>query len=278
LKRIFIFIAIVSLASVVTAATFKTTDGTSLHYIDAGSGRGIVLIPGWTMAADIFQAQIDGLAPRFHVVALDPRSQGDSDKVADGNQLERHAQDIRELLDHLHLHDVILLGWSNGVPEVLSFVDRYGTGDLSGIVLVDGFVDVSAVQIQKALGGMLSNFQKDRRAFTDGFVRSMYKSKQTESYIQHVEAQSLKTPTNTAIVEMFNVASRGDYTPILAKVDRPVLYVCEPQLESQGKLVQQRLPQARVEVFKDAGHALFVDEPERFNKLIGEFIESTAAK
>jgi non-heme chloroperoxidase len=275
---LFAAICVAGLALPAAAATFKTTDGVTLHYIDGGSGRAILFIPGWTMAADIFQSQIDGLSPRFHVIALDPRSQGDSDKVADGNQLERHAQDIRELLDHLHLHDVTLLGWSNGVPEVLSFVDRYGTGDVSGIVLVDGFLDVSATQIQKAMGGMLSNFQKDRRAFTDGFVRSMYKTKQAESYIQHVEAQSLKTPTNTAIVEMFNVASRGDYTPILAKVDKPLLYVCEPQLEGQGKLVQQKLPQARVEVFKDAGHALFVDEPERFNKLLADFVASTAAK
>jgi non-heme chloroperoxidase len=275
LKRILVFIAIVSLSSAVTAATFKTSDGISLHYLDAGSGRAIVLVPGWTMAADIFQPQIDGLAARFRVVALDPRSQGDSDKVADGNQLERHAQDIKELLDQLHLHNVVLLGWSNGVPEVLSFVDRYGTADVNGIVLVDGFLDVSSAQIQKALAGMLNSFQADRRAFTDGFIRSMYKTKQTESYIQHVEAQSLKTPTNTAIVELFNVVSRGDFTPILAKIDKPVLYVCETQLESQGKLLQQRLPQARVEVFKDAGHAIFVDEPERFNKLIADFVDST---
>jgi non-heme chloroperoxidase len=274
---VFAAICLTGLALSAPAATFKTTDGVTLNYIDAGSGRAIVFIPGWTMAGDIFLPQIEGLAPHFRVIALDPRSQGDSDKVADGNQLERHAQDIRQILDHLDLHDVILLGWSNCVPEVLSFVDRYGTADVSGIVLVDGLVDVSSAQIQKAMGGMLSNFQKDRRAFTDGFVRSMYKTKQAESYIQHVEAQSLKTPTNTAIVEIFNVASRGDFTPIFAKIDKPLLYVCEPQLESQGKLVQQKLPQARVEVFKDAGHALFVDEPERFNKLIAEFIESSAA-
>lgn len=257
-------------------AMFKTTDGVTLHYVDAGKGPAIVLIPGWTMAADIFEPQIEGLSSRFRVVALDPRSQGDSGKTPDGNQLERRAQDFRELLAHLNLHDVTLLGWSNGVPDVLSFVEKYGTSDLRGIVLVDGFLDVSSPQIQKAMGGMLTRFQADRRGFTDGFVRGMYKSKQTESYIQHVEAQSLKTPTNTAIVQMFNVVSKGDFTPILLKIDKPVMYVCEAQLEGQGKPLQQKLPQARVEVFKDAGHAIFVDEPERFNKLIADFVESSA--
>ena len=88
---------------------------------------------------------------------------------------------------------------------------------------------------------------------------------------------SRKTPTNTAVVEVFNILSRGDFTPILAKVDKPVLYICEPQLESQGTLLQASLPKARVEVFKNAGHALFVDDAEHFNKVLGEFVDSLAA-
>ena len=102
----------------------------------------------------------------------------------------------------------------------------------------------------------------------------MYASKQAEEYIQHITQESLKTPTNTAVVEMFNVLSRGDFTPALAKLDKPVLYVCQPQAESQAKILQAHLTQARVEVFKNAGHALFVDEAEHFNHVLAEFVES----
>jgi microsomal epoxide hydrolase len=145
------------------------------------------------------------------------------------------------------------------------------------VVLVDGFLKLSDPQMQKAMSGMLKMFQADRPKFTDRFVRSMYTSKQTEEYILHVKEESLKTPTNTAVVEVFNILSRGDFTPILAKVDKPVLYICEPQLESQGTLLQASLPKARVEVFKNAGHALFVDDAELFNKVLGEFVDSLAA-
>ena len=259
------------------SATFRTSDGASLHFFDAGTGAAIVLIPGWTMAADIFEPQINELSTQFRVIALDPRSQGDSEKTADGNTLERHAQDIQELLDHLELHSVVLLGWSNGVPDVLTYVEQKGTANLRGVVLVDGFLKLSDPQMQKAMTGMLKMFQADRPKFTDRFVRSMYTSKQTEEYILHVKEESLKTPTNTAVVEVFNILSRGDFTPILAKVDKPVLYICEPQLESQGTLLQASLPKARVEVFKNAGHALFVDDAEHFNKVLGEFVDSLAA-
>lgn len=259
------------------SATFRTSDGVSLHYLDAGSGAAIVLIPGWTMPADIFEPQLNELSKRFRVIALDPRSQGDSEKTSDGNTPERHAQDIQELMDALHLHDVVLLGWSNGVPDVLTYVEQHGTGNLRGLVLVDGFLKVDDPQMVKGMNAMLQRFQADRAKFTDGFVRGMYTSKPTEAYIRHIEDESLKTPTNTAVVEIFNVVSQADFTPALARLDKPVLYICEPYLESQGKALQALLPKARVEVFKNAGHAIFVDDPEHFNQVLAGFVDSLPA-
>ncbi len=262
----------------VKSETFRTSDGVTLHYLDAGSGATIVLIPGWTMAADIFDPQINELSKRFRVISLDPRSQGDSDKTPDGNYPERHAQDIKELMQHAQVNTAVLLGWSNGVPDVLSFIQAYGTTNLSGAILVDGFVNVSDLQMKQAMDGMLKMLQIDRPKFTDGFVRSMYESKQSEAYIQHVEQQSLKTPTNTAVVEIYNVVREGDFTPALAKMDKPILYISGERLASQGKLVQTAIPAARVEVFKNVGHAMFVDDPEHFNKVVSDFMDSLAYK
>jgi microsomal epoxide hydrolase len=259
-------------------ATFRTTDGVLLHYFNAGSGAAIILIPGWTMAADIFAPQINGLSKRFRVIALDVRSQGDSEKTTEGNTLERHAQDIQELIDQLHLQEVVLLGWSNGVPDVLTFIEQHGSSTLRGVVLVDGFLNASEPQLRQAINSMLKRFQADRAKFTDGFVRSMYNKKPSEAYIRHVEQQSLKTPTNTAVVEMFNVLNKGDLTPVLAKLDKPVLYICEPQLEWQGKALKAVMPKAQVAVFKNAGHALFVDESEHFNQVLARFVDSLPPK
>jgi microsomal epoxide hydrolase len=258
--------------------TFRTSDNVTLHYLDAGPAQApaIVFIPGWTMAADIFEPQINELSRRFHVIALDPRSQGDSEKTPEGNYLERHARDINELLQHLKLSGVVLLGWSNGVPDVLAFIEQNGTANLRGIILVDGFLNFDNPGLQKGLFGMMQSLQADRAKFTDDFVRSMYASKQSDDYIHHVEQTSLKTPTNTAVVEMFNVLNHGDFTPLLAKIDKPVLYICQPRLASQAKLLQSAIPTARVEVFKDAAHALFVDDPDHFNKVVSDFLDSLA--
>ena len=254
---------------------FTTSDGASLHYFDAGPTAGtpvLVFIPGWTMAADIFEPQINDLQKLFRVIALDPRSQGDSEKMNEGNTLERRAQDIQDLIDRLHLKDVVLIGWSNGVPDVLTYVEQHGTVQLRGIVLVDGFVKMDNDQVRSAMNGMLKRFQADRMKFTDGFVRSMYATKQKEDYIRHVKEQAMKTPTNTAVTDMYNVISKGDFLPGLAKMDKPILYICEPQLEQQGKLLQATVPTTRVEVMQGAGHAMFVDQPAKFDKLVADFV------
>jgi pimeloyl-ACP methyl ester carboxylesterase len=100
----------------------------------------------------------------------------------------------------------------------------------------------------------------------------MYASKPSEDYIAHVKAQAAKMPTNTAVTAMFNVVSEGDFLPALAKVDKPILYICEEYLAAQGTLVQTAVPKARVEIMKGVAHALFVDDPARFNQLLADFI------
>jgi pimeloyl-ACP methyl ester carboxylesterase len=77
---------------------------------------------------------------------------------------------------------------------------------------------------------------------------------------------------------MFNVLTKGDLTPVLTKFDKPALYICEPQLEWQAKALQAALPRARVEVFKNAGHALFVDDSEHFNQVLAGFVDSLSSR
>lgn len=254
---------------------FHTSDDVQLHYLEGGDRANptIVFVPGWTMPAFIWHPQMDGLAAKYHVVALDPRSQGESDKPADGNYPERRAQDIAELIDHLGASDVTLVGWSLAVPESLVYVGRFGTGKLRALVLVDGFVSIDS-QVANGVYGLLKAPQIDRVKWTDGFVRSMYRKPQSEDYLRSVEQASMRTPTNSAVVLLFDMAGVGDLTPILAKVDKPVLYVNEPQLAAQAQIVKTKMPSARVETFEDAGHALFVDDAERFNRLLDEFISS----
>jgi microsomal epoxide hydrolase len=101
----------------------------------------------------------------------------------------------------------------------------------------------------------------------------MFAKPQSADYLARITEASLKTPTNTMVLLILNtyVAEDPDRRSLLLKVNRPLLYV-QGAARGQGQIVKESLPGARVEIFENARHALFVDEPERFNKVLGEFI------
>ena len=280
MRRIFILI-LVLLTTAAFAATneksefFSTSDNVRLHYIEAGSGRPIVLVPGWTMMAEIWRPQIDALSAKYRVIAIDPRSQGDTDKPAEGNYPGRRAQDVKELVDHLKLEKPVLVGWSMGVPEMFSYIDQFGTSNVGAVVLVDGFF-----KLEPQMAGMLPQFalqyQVDRKKATAAFVKSMYAKPQSDAYLAQVTEAALKTPTNSAMALMLGSLGRLDWSDVLPKMANiPVRYEFEPQLQNQADAIKTKLPSVQVDRY-EAGHALFVDEAEKFNRMIEELMEQSA--
>src|SRR5271155_4790565 len=162
-------------AATVKSKFFTTSDGVRLHYLESGSGPTILFVPGWTMPAEIWQPQIEYFSRNYHVVAVDPRSQGESDKPAEGNYPGRRAQDYKELIDHLGGSPVVLVGWSLAVHEALTYVEMFGTYKLNALVLVDlGVYTESTQEERDHRYDMFHKFQSDRKQFTETFVRGMY--------------------------------------------------------------------------------------------------------
>jgi non-heme chloroperoxidase len=263
-------------AAAVKSEFFTTSDGVNLHYLESGAGPTILFVPGWTMPADIWQPQIDFFSPRYHVVAIDPRSQGESEKTPDGNYPGRRAQDYKELIDHLGGAPVVMVGWSLGVQESLTYVQMFGTYKLNGLVLVD--LSLYTTPDAEELNGryeQFHDFQADRRKYTETFVRGMYHKPQPEEYLQRVIKASLKTPTNTGIALIGELATKYDERPVLPKLNIPVLAVMTKHNRAAAEMIAA-LPGGQGEVFEDAGHCLFVDDADRFNTLLESFLEKAS--
>jgi microsomal epoxide hydrolase len=228
------------------------------------------------MPAEIFRPQIDALGAKYHVVVIDPRSQGESDKPAEGHYPGRRAQDLKELVDRLKLEKPVLVGWSMGVAEVLSYVDQFGADSVSGVVLVDGFL-----KMEPQMAGMFPqfalNFQIDRKKTTAAFVKSMYAKQQSDAYLAKITEASLKTPTNSAMALLLGSMGRLDWSDMLPKLaNLPVEYAYEPHLQSQADVVKAKLPSAKLSLYDRDGHALFVDDADRFNREVEEIMREAA--
>ena len=254
----------------------KTSDGVRIHYVEAGEGRSIVFIPGWMMPAWIWEKQIDELSKKYRVIAVDPRSQGESDKPTYGHLPETRARDYEELVDQLGLKQPVLIGWSMGCGELLSYVEQRGDDGIGGLVLVDGLIPAKQnPEIVSVLSEWTYQLQQDRQKEADVFVRAMYKKRQPEDYIQRVKYATLEVPTDTAVALIYNMISVADFSNALARITRPMLFAYEPALQPNADFLKAKLgDKVRLERFDEDGHALFVDDPVKFNRMVDEFVKS----
>lgn len=263
-----------------TSGFVTTPDNIRIHYIEAGtrpsssSSPSILFIPGWTMPAWIWDAQIDYFSKKYRVVAMDPRSQADSTMTDDGDSPTGRAADIEAVIQSLHLSPVILVGWSQGVSDVAAYFKQYGAKSVAGFVLVDGFagVDISA-EMAKGFVAMDGQLLTNREKFTEMFVRNVYKTPQTDEYLARVEKSALRTPTAIAVTDtmaMLNIDNRD----AVKQIDKPTLILTpkggfSAQFE---EAMHANIPNSELEEMEGVGHALFVDKAEAFNDRVDRFI------
>lgn len=264
-------------------------DGARIHYVEAGSTintekpvsehlrqtPSILFVPGYTMPAWIWENQIGHFSEHYKVVAMDLRSQGESSKTGEGDYPVSHARDIKAVIDQLHLAPVVLVGWSMAVTEIASYVDQFGTKGIAGIVLVDGIASgVVTPDDLKNQVDFLKDLQSNRSKVTADFVRSIFHKPQPEEYLQRLIDASMLTPTDSAVAVGL-AAFTTDNRPALARIDKPVLIVgATKRLLPKFQEMQKTIPGARLEFFDDAGHAVFVDDAEKFNVLVDQFLSS----
>jgi len=255
-----------------------TSDGIRIHYLDAGSGRPIVFIPGWTMPAWIWQPQIDAFSKHYRVIAIDPRSQGESDKPNFGHLPERRSRDYKEVVDQLGLKQPVLVGWSMGCAELLKYAEQFGTDSLAGLVLVDGYTpEKPNPEAVLGMSGWMNQLQSDRAKQADGFVRGMYKKPQPEEYLKKVVKAAQQTPDDTAAVLIYNMLAVKDYGKALTAVHCPIFFAYTPQAQETADFLKSKLGEKlQLEKFEDVGHALFVDDAEKFNRVLEAFMQITA--
>jgi microsomal epoxide hydrolase len=255
---------------------FTTSDGVRLHYLEAGphTGHTIVFVPGWTMPAWIWGPQIQAFARNYHVVAFDPRGQGDSDAPLSGYEPRRRGQDIAELIADLEPVPALLVGWSLGVLDTLAYVHGHGDLKVAGLVLVDNSVGEEPPPPPRPphhVTPVLPHAIAMHR-----FVQSMFRRQQSEAYLDQLTQATLHTPESASRALLAYPLPRTYWRDAVYSTSKPVLYVVRPGwLSEQAANLARNRPGTQIAVFDDAGHALFVDDAARFNALMGNFITRT---
>jgi non-heme chloroperoxidase len=108
--------------------------------------------------------------------------------------------------------------------------------------------------------------------FVARFVRSMFHTPQSADYLDRLTQDALRLPAADAARLLAYPVPRTYWREAIYSTDRPVLYVVRPWLTGQAQNLARHHPDARTAIFADAGHALFVDDAQRFDALMDDFL------
>jgi microsomal epoxide hydrolase len=265
----------------------EVAEGVSLRVIEAGKPEAqpvLVFVPGWSTGADIWQHQIDTFAKTHRVIAFDPRSQGESTKTTSGNTPEIRAQDLHALLERLGVRRPVLIGWSQGVQDIAAYVERYGSKELAGIVLVDAAIsdgtDGMAARPQETAEQfkMFAVYQAHQQEYLGGMMRAIISKPPSDDAIDRLVSIGMKTPPDVGvgmlIADMFGV----NRTSALKKIDCPTLIIASAKSFelSRQKAIAAQIRGARFEKVEDAAHAVFLDQMDRFDEFVTSFVAELA--
>jgi non-heme chloroperoxidase len=272
--------------------SFTTSDGVRLHYVEAGAGKPLVMIPGWSQSAAQFKHQVSGLSDKYHVIAIDMRGHGESDKPSYGYRIHRLSADVHELLVAKGLTEVVLAGHSMGCSVIWGYWELYGAERLSKLVLIDPMAMITANPIwsgkeKEEAGAILDKNSlydipnslagPDGVKTTEGFIGAMFTKQYSRDEVNWAIQQNLKFPRAYAARLLYDHAT-NDWRDQIPRINIPTLVV-GAKASLVGWKSQQwigsQIKGSRVEIFEESeggNHFMFMENPEKFNRIIKEFI------
>ena len=257
---------------------YFTHQDCQLHYEEYGQGEPLLLVHGLGSSIRDWEYQIPVLSQHYRVIALDVRGHGQSDKPRQRYRIATFAADVAALIEHLGLSQVHLIGISMGGmigfqlgvdrPELLQSLTIVNSGPEVKPHSLRDCVEIgkrwllsrllSLDTIAKALGKLL--FPKPEQADLRRKIEQRWPENDKRAYLASLDAiigWGVRERLARISCPTLVITADRDYTPVSLKE----AYVRE-------------LPDARLVVIEDSRHATPLDQPERFNQTLLEFIRS----
>lgn len=268
---------------------FTTSDGTRLFYKDWGAGPPILFAHGWPLSSDAWDQQMLFFGQNgFRVIAHDRRSHGRSDQTWDGNNMERYADDLAELIEALDLRDIILIGHSTGGGEVSRYIGRHGTARVAKVVLVGAVPPLMLQTDANPNGTPLPAFDEIRKNtatnrsqfFFDLTVPFYGFNRDGIETIEGLRENFRRIGLQGGIKGQYDCIhefSEVDYTEDLRRIDRPTLIIHGDDdqivpIKASAELAARIISDAVLKVYPGGSHGLAEIEADRFNSDVLSFI------
>jgi pimeloyl-ACP methyl ester carboxylesterase len=246
-----------------------TLDGAIIHYDSAGKGSPLVLLHGIGSNSRSWRRQLGGLSDDFTVIAWDAPGYGrSSDPPGRPVQpsMRFYADTLRDTLDALGLTRVFLLGHSTGGVIAQEFYRVY-PDCVRALILADTRYVSSAAGLEQRLHSI--------RTLTPAQLAAERAPKLlSRNALPDVvrEVVSIMSEVRPAGYEFAAIAlAASDTRDAVRDLRVPTLLIWGAEDEITP-VWEEIPPGTALEIIRDAGHLCYIEQPERFNRIIREFL------
>ncbi|MFE6274245.1 alpha/beta fold hydrolase [Streptomyces goshikiensis] len=183
-------------------------NGTSLYYEAHGAGRPLVFLHGWGTSGRVWDAQAADLSRDHHVITVDWRGCGRSERAATGYTIADVTHDTLGFLDALELKAPVLIGSSIAGAFVLEAA-LAAPRRIGAVIPVDAGVHHFSAGMREAMAGLLADLRADRAGTLADFVPHWYRPGADRAVIDRTVRQLLDS---TCLIDRL-VADQADYDP-----------------------------------------------------------------
>ena len=267
----------------------NSIDSINIFYQEYGEGKPVIFIHGWPLNHEMWEYQLLELSKyNIRCIAYDRRGFGKSDRPWGSYDYDTLAADLNNLITHLNLSEVTLVGFSMGGGEIARYIGKYGTEKIKKVVLISSVTpymlqtnDNSEGIKKEIFDDMIDKIIADRPEFLKEFGKQFYgvdmiNQPVSKATLQWNQMQCLMSSLN-ATVDCVRSFSETDFRNDLKKIDIPVLIIHGDAdktvpINVSGDKTAALLPHAKYIVYANAAHGLFITEKEKLNANLLHFI------
>ena len=248
-----------------------TIDGVSLSILEAGTGDPIIFVHGVVTTSNIFAKYLSAYSPDFRGIAVDLRGYGDSQKPDSGFTIKQFSKDLIALADKLEIEKPIWVGVSMGGMILQQLALDYPER-VRALVLVS--TTDGAMVLDKDLP-TIGNPRDFREVSKNIIVESF--PPQTPATLYQPLLDRIPTWNGTVLREALTSMAQASVHGRINAITTPTLVVVGAKDDvatpaiAQG--IQTQIAGAQLAEF-NTGHFMMTEDPERFQKVLGEFLQS----
>jgi len=250
-----------------------SADGVEIAYTARGAGGvALVFIHGGLADRTFWAPQLDGLADRFRVVALDLAGHGESGRGRAAYTIGGWAEDVRAVVEALHLDRVVLIGNSLGGPVALEAAHLL-PGRVLGVVGVDTLHDLTYTMDAATAHARAEAFRTDFTETCHAMVNSLFHPGKEMELRAWAERRMCATPPDVA-VSMMEGFGGYDTARAARTAGVPIRAINGDLWPTRTDVNRTVVKDFDVTVIKDAGHYPMLEHPAEFNRILVEIVRA----